>query len=56
MAHEDVRIPAFMQQMTEAVKTTAGTLNGEQIADFFHEIMAVKRVYVTGAGRSGFIA
>jgi 6-phospho-3-hexuloisomerase len=56
MAHEDTRVPAFMQQMAEAVNATAGALNGEQIISFFCQLQEAKRVYVTGAGRSGFVA
>jgi 6-phospho-3-hexuloisomerase len=56
MADEVVQIPAFMQQMAEAIDTTASRLNRDQMAKFFHEILSAKRVYVTGAGRSGFIA
>ena len=56
MAPEEVRIMAFMQRMAEAVSTTAATLNGEQIIAFCHELQSAKRVYVTGAGRSGFVA
>jgi 6-phospho-3-hexuloisomerase len=56
MAQEEERIPEFMQQMGEAIHTTAATLKEDQIAAFFHEILSAKRVYVTGAGRSGFIA
>ncbi len=56
MAQEDTRVPAFMQQMAEAVNATAGTLNGEQIISFFRQLQRAKRVYVTGAGRSGFVA
>jgi 6-phospho-3-hexuloisomerase len=56
MAHEDERISEFMQQMARAVMTTASNLTGEQIEAFFHQIQSADRVYVTGAGRSGFIA
>jgi 6-phospho-3-hexuloisomerase len=56
MAGEDVRIPEFMQQMARAVDDTAGSLSRAHIADFFHRLLSAKRVYVTGAGRSGFVA
>lgn len=56
MVHENERIQAFMQQMAEAVNTTAGSLNRDQITAFFQQILLAKRIYVSGAGRSGFIA
>jgi 6-phospho-3-hexuloisomerase len=56
MAQEDVRIPAFMQQMAAAVNTIAGSLSGEQISVFSHRLLTAKRVFVAGAGRSGFVA
>jgi 6-phospho-3-hexuloisomerase len=59
-------IPAFMQQMGETIIKTAGNLDPEEMAAFFREMLALKkldscesdtpRAYVAGAGRSGFIA
>jgi 6-phospho-3-hexuloisomerase len=59
-------IPAFMQQMGETIIKTAGNLDPEEMAAFFREMLALKRLdscesdtpraYVAGAGRSGFIA
>jgi hexulose-6-phosphate isomerase (EC 5.-.-.-) len=45
-----------MQQMAEAVNATAAGLDGDQMKAFFEEIRSATRVYVTGAGRSGFVA
>jgi 6-phospho-3-hexuloisomerase len=59
-------IPAFMQQMGETIIKTAGNLDPDEMAAFFREMLALKkldsiesdtpRAYVAGAGRSGFIA
>jgi 6-phospho-3-hexuloisomerase len=56
MSDEVSKIPAFMQQMAETITRTAGMLDKDQMAAFFHELLSAKRVYVAGAGRSGFIA
>jgi 6-phospho-3-hexuloisomerase len=56
MTDESSRIPAFMQQMAEAIQKTTGMLDRDQMVVFFHEMLLAKRVYVAGAGRSGFIA
>jgi 6-phospho-3-hexuloisomerase len=56
MTDDVSKIPAFMQQMAETITRTAGMLDADQMAVFFDELLAAKRVYVAGAGRSGFIA
>jgi 6-phospho-3-hexuloisomerase len=56
MTDEVPHIPAFMQQMGESIIKTAGMLDRNQMAAFFNEMLDAKRVYVAGAGRSGFIA
>ena len=56
MNDEVTRIPVFMQQMAASITKTAGTLDQDQMAVFFQEMLSAKRVYVAGAGRSGFIA
>lgn len=56
MTDEASRITAFMQQMAETITTTTSTLNRDQMEVFFQEILSSKRIYVAGAGRSGFIA
>ena len=56
MANEASHIPGFMQQMGDSVTKTASTLDKAQIAAFYTELFAAKRIYVTGAGRSGLVA
>jgi 6-phospho-3-hexuloisomerase len=56
MADEAPHIPGFMQQMGESITKTAGTLDPAQTGAFFSEMLAAKRIYVTGAGRSGLVA
>jgi 6-phospho-3-hexuloisomerase len=56
MNDEVPRIAAFMQQMAATITKTADMLDQDQMAAFFQEMLSAKRVYVAGAGRSGFIA
>jgi len=56
MNEEVPRIPVFMQQMAATITKTADMLDQDQMAAFFQEMLSSKRVYVAGAGRSGFIA
>ena len=56
MTDEASRIPAFMQQMAEIITNSVITLDPHQMEVFFQEMLSAKRVYVAGAGRSGFIA
>jgi 6-phospho-3-hexuloisomerase len=56
MTDEAARIPAFMQQMAGTITTSATMLDQHQMEIFFSEMLSAKRVYVAGAGRSGFIA
>jgi 6-phospho-3-hexuloisomerase len=56
MNNEATRIPVFMQQMAATITKTAGILDQDQMEAFFQEMLSAKRVYVAGAGRSGFIA
>ncbi|MCJ7741769.1 MAG: 6-phospho-3-hexuloisomerase, partial [Methanoregula sp.] len=56
MNDEVPRIPVFMQQMAATITKTAGMLDKDQMAAFFQEMLSAKKVYVAGAGRSGFIA
>jgi 6-phospho-3-hexuloisomerase len=56
MSDEARRIPAFMQQMAEIITKSVTMLDQHQMEVFFQEILSAKRVYVAGAGRSGFIA
>ena len=45
-----------MQQMAETIIKTTGMLDRDQMRAFFHAMLGAERVYVAGAGRSGFIA
>ena len=56
MTDEIPRIPEFMQQMAETIIKTTGMLDRDQMVAFFNAMLAAERVYVAGAGRSGFIA
>jgi 6-phospho-3-hexuloisomerase len=56
MTDEISRIPGFMQRMAEMIAETSGALDHDQMAAIFREILSARRVYVAGAGRSGFIA
>ena len=56
MTDEVTRIPAFMQQMAAIITKSVLTLDQHQVQIFFEAMLAAKRVYVAGAGRSGFIA
>jgi len=61
-------IPAFMKQMGETIIKTSDNLDPGEMAVFFREMLALKkldssesdppmpRAYVAGAGRSGFVA
>ena len=56
MTDEITRIPAFMQQMAAIITKSVLTLDQHQVQIFLEAMLAAKRVYVAGAGRSGFIA
>ena len=56
MTDEITRIPAFMQQMAAIITKSVLKLDQHQVQIFFEAMLAAKRVYVAGAGRSGFIA
>jgi 6-phospho-3-hexuloisomerase len=56
MNDEVTRIPVFMQQMAGTITKAACMLDQNQMTAFFQEMLSAKRVYVAGAGRSGFIA
>ena len=56
MTDEITRIPAFMQQMAAIITKSVLMLDQHQVQIFFEAMLAAKRVYVAGAGRSGFIA
>lgn len=56
MTDEGTRIPAFMQQMAASITKSVTMLDQHQTDLFFETILCAKRVFVGGAGRSGFIA
>jgi len=56
MTDEIPDIPAYMLQMAESIRKTADLLQKVETSAFFYRMLAAKRVYVAGAGRSGFIA
>ena len=56
MTDEVTRIPAFMQQMAAIITKSVLMLDRRQMQVFFEAMLSAKRVYVAGAGRSGFIA
>jgi 6-phospho-3-hexuloisomerase len=56
MNDEVPKILVFMQQMAATITKTTSNLDPGQISAFFQMVVSAKRVYVAGAGRSGFIA
>jgi 6-phospho-3-hexuloisomerase len=56
MDDEVLQIPVFMQQMAVTIIKAASMLDQNQMTAFFKEMLSAKRIYVAGAGRSGFIA
>lgn len=56
MADDTTQIPAFMLQMAETISTTAKSLDAAEAAAFMNEMLRAERIYVAGAGRSGFVA
>ena len=56
MTDEIPDIPAYMLQMAESIRKTADLLTKVETSAFFYRMLKAKRVYVTGAGRSGIIA
>jgi len=49
-------IPAFMDQMAESIRKTAVLLDRREASAFFQLILASRRIYIAGAGRSGIIS
>jgi 6-phospho-3-hexuloisomerase len=56
MTEEFSDIPLFMEEMAESIRKTTAGLDKAQTSAFFQRILDAKRIYVTGAGRSGLIA
>ena len=45
-----------MEQMSRTIRDISGTLDRSEMTAFLSEILGAERLYVSGAGRSGFIA
>ena len=56
MTEEFSDIPVFMEQMAKSILKTVALLDKAETSAFFQRLLAAKRVYVAGAGRSGLIA
>jgi len=56
MTEEFLDIPLFMEQMAESIRKTAVLINKSETSAFFQRLLAAKRIYVAGSGRSGIIA
>ncbi len=56
MAEDTTPIPTFMLEMAETIGDTARSLEGGEAEAFLKEMLSAKRIYVAGAGRSGFVA
>jgi 6-phospho-3-hexuloisomerase len=56
MTEELTPISLFMLQMAENISATARSLDGKEAEAFLNEIISAERIYVAGAGRSGFVA
>ncbi|MFA4862111.1 6-phospho-3-hexuloisomerase [Methanoregula sp.] len=56
MTEEFLDIPLFMEQMAESIRKTAILINKSETSAFFQQLLAAKRIYIAGAGRSGIIA
>ena len=56
MTEEFLDIPLFMEQMAESIRKTAVLINKAETSAFFQRLLAAKRIYIAGAGRSGIIA
>jgi 6-phospho-3-hexuloisomerase len=56
MTEELTPISLFMLQMAENISATARSLDGKEAEAFLNEIISAEKIYVAGAGRSGFVA
>lgn len=56
MAEEPIPIPEFMLQMADTIAATARSMNKKEAEAFLEEMLMAKRIYLAGAGRSGFVA
>ena len=53
---EEIPVSAFMLRMAESIASTARSLREDDARAFLDSMLAAKRIYVAGAGRSGFVA
>lgn len=53
---EEIPVSAFMLRMAESIASTARSLREEDASAFLDRMLTAKRIYVAGAGRSGFVA
>lgn len=56
MTGDHTPVSLFMLHMADSISATARSLNDSDAEAFLSEMLAAKRVYVTGAGRSGYVA
>ena len=56
MNHQSSHILDFMSRMGKTIGETTTGLDKQQVTAFLDKLLAAKRIYVTGAGRSGLIA
>lgn len=50
------RVMEFMDQIAGSIGNTSGSLDRKQVSVFLSRLLKARRIYVTGAGRSGLIA
>jgi len=53
---DDHRVQEMMLLMASKIRAIANKISDEEIEKFLKEILAAKRIYVMGAGRSGLVA
>lgn len=53
---EDHRVQEMMLLMASKIRSIANLLSDQDIEKFISELLAAKRIYVMGAGRSGLVA
>jgi 6-phospho-3-hexuloisomerase len=56
MTGKKSEISAFMVEMAKNIAASARSLDSKEAKIFLDEILAAERIYIAGAGRSGFIA
>ncbi len=56
MTDQTTPISTYMLQMAENISATARSLDKNDAEVFFNKMLSAKRIYVTGAGRSGYVA